>query len=78
VAGVERVVCLELAQAWLQAALADTEQNKHLQSEQRANKMAGVEEPAPHATDITTAVKLPNNQLATSKAIKHSICAPRL
>jgi hypothetical protein len=40
VAGVERVVCLELAQAWLQAALADTEQNKHLQSEQRANKSA--------------------------------------
>jgi hypothetical protein len=39
-AGAERVVCLELAQAWLQAALADTERNKQLQSEQRANKSA--------------------------------------
>ena len=29
-AGAERVVCLELAQAWLQAALADTEGNKQI------------------------------------------------
>ena len=29
-AGAERVVCLELAQAWLQAALAYTEGNKQL------------------------------------------------
>jgi hypothetical protein len=36
----ERGVCLELAQAWLQAALARTERNKELQSEQRANKSA--------------------------------------
>ena len=39
-AGAERVVCLELAQAWLQSALAHTERNKQLQSEQRANKSA--------------------------------------
>jgi hypothetical protein len=39
-AGAERVVCLELAQAWLQAALADTEGNKQFRSEQRANKSA--------------------------------------
>jgi hypothetical protein len=39
-AGAERIVCLELAQAWLQAALADTERNKQLHTEQRANKSA--------------------------------------
>jgi hypothetical protein len=39
-AGAERVVCLELAQAWLQAALADTEGSKQFRSEQRANKSA--------------------------------------